>query len=250
MRPVLFAWLGVRIYSYPAMLYVGLVAGIVVGNYAANVAHLNSARVLAATLLLLVPALAGARLLFVVRHWNVYRHEPRRIWRHAEGGAAMLGGLALAFAVSLAVLPALDLPLGMFWDVATFTMLVGMIPTRAGCLLHGCCSGRPTEGWFGVNLPDHRGRWRRRIPTQVLEAGLGIVLLVAAVAVWRRHPFPGAVFLTTVVGYSIGRLALEPTREVRDRYGSLDVQQAIAAALGVLALAGFLARYIGAPPHS
>ena len=53
-------------------------------------------RALTATLLLLPPALFGARLLFVIAHWPAYRQEPRRMWRASEGGAAMYGGLLVA----------------------------------------------------------------------------------------------------------------------------------------------------------
>ncbi len=246
MRPVLIECCGFRIYSYPAMLYLGLVAGIVAGNYAANLTDLDSAAVLVATMLLLVPALVGARLLFVAVHWRFYRRDPRRIWRRSDGGAAMLGGLPLAFLASLPLLSALDIPLGAFWDVATFTMLVGMIPTRVGCLLHGCCGGRATDGWFALYLPNHLGIWRRRIPTQILEGGLGIVLLLGSVYVWGHRPFPGAVFLAAVVGYSIGRLVLEPTREVQDKIGAFNVQQVVAAGLGMLALAAFVGTWFGA----
>jgi phosphatidylglycerol:prolipoprotein diacylglycerol transferase len=226
------------------MLYLGLVAGMVAGNYAANVAGLDSARVLVATVVLLVPALVGARLLFVATHWDLYRSDPRRIWRRSEGGAAMLGGLSLALLASLPLLAVLDISPGAFWDVAIFTILVGMIPARVGCLLHGCCGGRPTDGRLALSLPDHLGTWRRRIPTQILEAGWGLLLLVGAVAVWSHRPFPGAVFLAAAVGYSLGRLVLQPTREIQDRLGPLNVQQVLTAALGIFALSGFLAAWL------
>ena len=244
MRPVLIDWHGFRVHSYPAMFYLGSVAGMVAGNYAANVAGLDSARVLVATAVLLIPALVGARLLFVATHWDLYRGDPRHIWRRTDGGGVMLGGLALALLASLPLLAVLDISLGAFWDVAIFTILVGMIPARIGCLLHGCCGGRPTEGRFALCLPDHRGIWRRRIPTQILEAGWGLVLLVGALALWSHRPFPGAVFLAAAVGYSLGRLVLQPTREIQDRLGPLNVQQALAAALGVFALVGFLAAWL------
>jgi hypothetical protein len=40
------------------------------------------AKVYAALILLFLPALAAARLWFVAFYWEVYRLQPRRIWRH------------------------------------------------------------------------------------------------------------------------------------------------------------------------
>ncbi len=246
MRPVLFAWHGFRIHSYPAMLYLGIVLGIAAGNLAANAAGLPSLRVYLAMLLLTIPGLVGARLLFVATEWRVYRREPGRIWRRSEGGASMLGGLPLMLAVSVPLLRVLGVPFAAFWDVAMFTLLIGMMFARVGCLLNGCCAGRPSESWLALRLPDHRGVWRRRVPTQLLEAGLTVVLLIGAIALWSRSPFPGAVLLATVACYSFGRVLLEPLRDAQDWLGSLSVHRAFAATLGVLSLLTFLGGWLSA----
>jgi len=213
MRRVLFRWRGLTVWSYPAMLYVGLVFGVVAGNVAAHAAGLDALRVYVATILLIVPALIGARLLFVATEWKIYRRDPRRIWNRREGGFIMFGAVPVMLLCSWPLLRALRIGFGGFWDVSTFTILVGMIFTRVGCLLNGCCGGRATRGWFGVNLPDSQGVWKKRVPTQALEAGCAAVLLVVAVLIWRRTPFPGALFLLIMLSYSSARLVLELARE-------------------------------------
>ena len=213
MRRVLFTVRGYPIYSYPAMLYLGLVLGVIVGNTRAHAAGLPAGRVYAATLLLLIPALIGARLLFVAGRWEEYRREPRRIWRRSEGGMAMYGGLPLAVIPSVPLLYAFDLPFAQFWDVAVFTILTGMAITRIGCLLNGCCAGRPTESRFGLWLPNVRGEWCRRVPMPLIESTWGLALLAAAFAIWPYRPFDGAVFLFLIVGYTTGRLVLQTWRE-------------------------------------
>ena len=59
--------------------------------------------------------------------------------------------------VSVPLLGALDVPFARFWDVAAFPLLIGMVFAKTGCLLHGCCCGRPAKGWFALYAPDHRG---------------------------------------------------------------------------------------------
>jgi prolipoprotein diacylglyceryltransferase len=240
-RPVLWQWRGITIRSYVALLYLGLVCGVLAGDLAARAAGLDARRVYVATLVLLVPALVGARLLFVVTHWDRYRREPARIWRRSEGGAAMYGGLVLSLAVSVPVLAAARLPFGPFWDVATFTMLVGLVSTRVGCLLHGCCGGRLTNGALGMSLPGPDGVVRRRVPTQLLEMAWGALLLATAAAFSRRAPFPGGVFVSVVVAYALGRIALELGRDPVDRRGRV-VTLALSALFALVGLVAIVLR--------
>jgi phosphatidylglycerol:prolipoprotein diacylglycerol transferase len=191
MRPVLIELPRLRIYTYPALLYTGIVAGLAVGGTVAEADGLDPNVFAAATLVLLVPALVGARLLFAVQNAAAFRAEPRRIWDRAGGGATLYGGLAAALACSAAVLPLFGLGFWAFWDAAVFTMLVAMVPTKVGCLLNGCCGG-------------HVGR----VPAQLVEAGTALALIPAALAVRGAGEPAGATFLTVVAAYACVRLAL------------------------------------------
>ncbi len=240
MRRVLFRVAGIAFHAYPTMLYLGLVAGVVAGHYLAGSSGLDATRVTAATIVLVAPALFGSRLLFVALNWTEYRREPARIWRRSEGGAALYGGLLLSLVLSVPLLAWLRVSPGAFWDVAAVTMLVGMIPTRIGCVLNGCCGGRPSNGPLALYLPDERGIWRRRIPVQGLEAAWAAVLLAATAALWTRRPFEGAAFLSVLAAYGTGRSVLESLRETPDRIGTISVHQAISIALAVVSLTGLI----------
>ncbi|MBV9243692.1 MAG: prolipoprotein diacylglyceryl transferase, partial [Methylobacteriaceae bacterium] len=89
MRRILFSWNGLDIYSYPAMLYVGLLVGIFAGAGVAKHLGLNPDRFATALLILLVPALVGSRLFFVLMHWDALRSDLGRIWRRGDGGMAL-----------------------------------------------------------------------------------------------------------------------------------------------------------------
>ena len=234
MRPVLFRLRGVTIRSYPAMLYVGLVAGLLAGNVAAHAAGMDAFRVLVVSLILLVPSLIGARLLYVASHWRVYRQNPELIWNRNRGGAAQYGGLALALPLSFPLTGALRLSWGGFWDVAVFTILAGMIFGRVGCLLNGCCAGRPSKSRLAVDLPNLGGVWARRLPTQCLEAGWAAALLALAVEIRPKLPFPGALFWIVVAGYAAGRLVLEGTRESRPGARTFTIHHGLSAGLILL----------------
>ena len=245
MRRVLVQRHGFRIYSYPAMVYLGSVFGIVAGNYAARLMDLDPFRVFIAMLLLTIPALVGGRLLFVATHWRLYRQDLSRIWRQHEGGGRLVGGIPFTFFISLPLLSALEIPFWRFWDAATVTILVGMSIGRIGCLLNGCCAGRPTGSRFGLHLPDHQGVWCRRIPTQLLEMASTVTLLAGVVVIWDRVPFSGTIFLFALGGYGVARFLLEPTRVERDEVEKISIYRVTSVFLIVISITIFLIRLFG-----
>ena len=238
MRRVLIKRGNVKIYSYPVMLYLGLVLGLLAQYYAADRIQLSPTRTIVATLVLLVPTLVGARLLFVFAHWNVYRLKPQRIWRSAEGGLAMYGGLILAVLLSIPLLAILEISWGAFWDVASFTILIAILVTRVGCFLNGCCCGRPTSNRFAFYLPDQHGVWQRRIPTQLLEATWVIIVLIGAINIWESLVAPGALFLYTLGAYGAGRFVIESMLQEQDFVFGLPFSQILSLVLMIVSLMG------------
>jgi phosphatidylglycerol---prolipoprotein diacylglyceryl transferase len=238
-RRILYEWRGIKLYSYPVLLYFGTLVGICAAAYGGGSRGLDPGRVYLAMLLLFPVGLVGARLLFVISHWRLYRREPHRLWRQSEGGSSLYGGLILFFLLSLPLLKILRISIGGFWDAGSIALLTGMIFTKAGCLLNGCCGGKPTSGPVALYLPNHQGVWRRRVPSQLLEAGWAALILLGLVGLWNRFPFEGAVFLYTVAAYSLGRWWLESTREDVDTLGTLSLHRTISLALAAVCLAGF-----------
>jgi prolipoprotein diacylglyceryltransferase len=244
MRRILFTWRGMTIWSYPALLYIGLIAGVVVGNIASHAVGVDAWRVFVAMHILIALALAGARSLHVVSRWPLYWRHRRMVWNRRDGGAAQYGGLIVAVPASVPILAMLELPPGTFWDIATFTILVGMVVTRIGCLLNGCCAGRIGTKWYCVHLPNHLGKWERRVPTQLLEAAWAAVLLVLAIALWPSMPFRGALFTFAAAGYAMGRLFLESLREQDRADSELNVHHAISMGIVGVAALVFLANWV------
>lgn len=240
MRRILFSWHGWNIHSYPAMLYAGLLAGVFVGAHVAQGAGMSADRFSVAVVILLIPALAGSRLYFVLTRWDIYGRDLTRIWRRTEGGMAMYGGFLLVVPLSVPLLRSMGLPFGGFWDAAVLTILLGMAFTRIGCFLNGCCSGRPSDAWFALSLPDHQGVWQRRIPTQIMEAGFAMMLFGAALGLRSYAPFPGAIFCFAVAAYGLGRWYLESLRDDETDGRDRTILQVTSILLVIAALAGLV----------
>lgn len=226
-----------RVRPYPAMLCLGIALGLVAGDVAARVTGLDAARVYVGSVLLLVPALLGARVVAVGADVVAHRLPIRVVFRRTDGGQAMYGGL-LAVPVSVPLLSAIGVPFWPFWDVATVTILVGMVFARIGCLLTGCCAGRTTGGRFGLVLRDADGVVTRRIPTQLLEAAAALVILGAdAVFIGAHATRPGVVFAGSLAAYASARVALQPLRRRQTRVAGLPVARVASVALALAGVA-------------
>jgi phosphatidylglycerol:prolipoprotein diacylglycerol transferase len=242
MRRVLFRIRGIPIHSYPAMLYAGLVAGMIAGNYLAHSTGLDRFRVFVASIILTIPAIGGARVLHVIQRWSYYRDHKSLIWDLQQGGMAQYGGILLAVPLSVPLLSALGLPFGLFWDLGGVTILTGMVFTRIGCLLNGCCSGRETESRFSLWLPNRKGEWKQRFPTQLLEAGWALLLVSTTFLMWGRLPFEGASFVFDAGGYAVGRLAFESLRDLGQSRSRFTLHHAISLLIIGLSLAAITGR--------
>lgn len=224
--------------GYRLLVYLGLLLGLFVEWHVAGSEHMSRERVTATTILLMIPALVGARLCFVTTHWRVYRHDISRIWRRSDGGAALLGGLPLPLLAAAPLLAFLDVPYAAFWDVAAFAILPALIVGRLGCLVHGCCAGRPTTARVGVLMPNVNGMYDRRFPTQLYEAALAMLLLIFGIIARHHFVLEGDLFAWLLVGYGTGRFVLDWTRERGP--GSLPLRMSLVAP-AFLVVAGFVA---------
>jgi phosphatidylglycerol:prolipoprotein diacylglycerol transferase len=237
MRPILFVWRGFAVRSFPVMIYLACLTGALVALAAAHARNLHPQRVTIAILLLLCSLFVGARAVYIALNWRAFKGGWRRLFDRSQGGMTFSGGLLVCLLCSPAVLVWLKLPFGLFWDSAGLGMLAGLAVAKTGCLLHGCCYGRPTEAWFGLNLPDHHGVWRRRIPTQLLEGAWSLALLALLVPLGASLR-PGMLFCLAVAGYAAPRFIFQSLREDAPKGRTGVFRAALSAA--ILLVAGYL----------
>ena len=201
---------------------------------------LDYPRFAASALILLVFALIGSRLWYFVGHPKFLGDRTGAV-RVQDAGAGLYGGLILSVAVSWPVLRLMGVEFWRFWDGAAIVMLVGMAITRIGCLMNGCCSGRETHGPFGMWLPDDRGEWKRRYPSQLFEAAWSATILIVGVLLYQPSGHPGLLFLGSAAAYGIGRLGLELLRaEAASTALPTRINLAFSGMLAVVSIAAFV----------
>jgi len=138
-------------------------------------------------------------------------------------GLSITWGLASAAAAAVVYCRWKRLSLGKVLDAAALPLALALAIGRVGCFATGCCYGRPTESWLGLYLPDSRGMWTVRYPTQLMALGANLLIFAALIALERRWaqeptgtrglPFDGLTALLFFGLYSIKRFVLAYARQ-------------------------------------
>jgi phosphatidylglycerol:prolipoprotein diacylglycerol transferase len=106
-------------------------------------------------------------------------------------GFTFLGGLALlaVLAAVLGLTPLVAPGPGRILDVLAAPTALGFTASKAGCILAGCCYGRPTDGWLHVTMSHlHTSAIEPTVPVRFLEMGVGLVLAALALLLLERPP--------------------------------------------------------------
>ncbi len=230
---------GVRLSAWPALVGLGTAVALVTQGLLAARLALPVTSILLLALVACLIGLVGGKVYYLAEHPN----RSRSLTNMTSG--MCLQGFVLA-AVGTVVLGALLLgvPVGELLDVTAPGLLFGMAIGRVGCFFGGCCAGRPTRSRWGLWSSDRR-LGTRRIPTQLLESTMALLLGVAAlliVVILAPQPH-GVVFAGGIAAYTLGRQLLFPLRDLprRTARGRI-VTMAIS---GFVLLAAVLAAVLG-----
>ncbi len=121
----------------------------------------------------------------------------------------------VVIAATTLALKLLHQPVLAYLDVTVLAMGVFLSFGRIGCLMVGCCHGRPSrvgviygEEHVRAGFPGYLSGVRLS-PVQALESVFVLLLVVVCLSVIVGQHLPGAVFGLYVVGYAVGRFVLE-----------------------------------------
>jgi phosphatidylglycerol:prolipoprotein diacylglycerol transferase len=212
-------------YIWGPMVFLGVLLGLVLQALIVSHLHISVGRTFAVSVVALIAGAIGAKLWYAV----IKRRQ------HDVNGWCIQGFLVAFTLVAPAMATLLSVAIGTFLDVSAPGIFLGAVAGRFGCFLAGCCGGRPTTSRWGVWSSD-QNVGRRRIPTQLIEAGLAAaVSLGSLLAVLMVGPRGGALFVASVAAYTFvrqGILRLRAERRVSVLLGPIVTAGAAAVLLG------------------
>src|SRR5687767_6360092 len=217
MHPILFEAGGLTIYSYGVLLAAAYLLGLQFALIRARARGLPSQQVMDLGIWIIISALAGAKLLLLIVDFDQFTANPRDLLGLARSGGVFYGGLIAAVAVALIYLRRHRMPLWTTTDVFAPGIALGHVVGRLGCLLAGCCFGRPASVPWAITFSDPAARANVGTPlgiplhpTQLYEAGAEALILVLLLLFERRgRPFPGRTFWTYMLLYGVSRFVVE-----------------------------------------
>lgn len=153
-------------------------------------------------------AIVGARLFFVITRWREdFASRPFwEIFALRRSGLVWYGGLIGASLATIVYARVRRAPLWKLADVIAPGIALGHVFGRIGCLMTGCCYGRPTELPWAIRFPTEH--WTAGVPvhpTQIYEALLNALLYAGLMLLYRRKRFDGQIFGSYLVGYALLR---------------------------------------------
>ena len=109
---------------------------------------------------IVIAALIGAKLLLLFVNFNYFRNNPDEILVLARSGGVFYGGLITATLVAFWYIRRHKLPFWTTCDMFAPGIALGHVIGRLGCLMAGCCYGRPADVPWADHL--HRSVCRRQ----------------------------------------------------------------------------------------
>jgi len=200
---------GVRIGAWPALVALGTVVALGIQALLASRAALPVTQVAVLSAIACLAGLIGAKLYYLAQH-------PQRLTvRDGLGGMCLQGFVLAAVATIVAGALTTGVPVGPLLDVTAPGLAVGIGIGRLGCFFGGCCAGRPTASRWGLWASDRR-LGVRRIPVQLMESALALLIGLAALLVVMNASahLAGTVFIAAFAAYTLGRQLLFPLRDL------------------------------------
>ena len=106
-----------------------------------------------AALYSLMAGVAGARIFYVIHYFEQFQGHLLSVFAIWEGGLELLGGVIAAIVVIILYLRHHRLPVRDYLDILAIGLMTALIFGRVGCLLNGCCYGKPTCAAWAVRFP-------------------------------------------------------------------------------------------------
>jgi phosphatidylglycerol:prolipoprotein diacylglycerol transferase len=189
--------------TYPFSILLALWVGMWLTARRANRLGLDGDHAYNAGLYGLIAGILGARLWFVLSHWENYAPDISQAFSLSRGALAVPEGLLIAGLVVLIYLQRQRVPLGTFFDAAAPALALALALINVGAFLGGVAPGTPTDRPWAIALAG-----TPRHPVQLYQALAGL-LLAAGLTAWPYRPWPGFQFWLFVAGYASARLGLE-----------------------------------------
>ena len=193
MHPILFNSGPITIYSYGVLLAAAYLLGLWMAVRRARAAGIDGNKIMDLLIWVIIAALVGAKALLFIVDFQHFTSSWQEFTTLLRSGGVFYGGLIAAILVCIYQLRKHRLPLWPSGDLFAPGIALGYMVGRLGCLMAGCCYGKPTDVAWAITFTDPAANFNVGTPlnvplhpTQLYESAAGLVILVALLLLEKR----------------------------------------------------------------
>ena len=142
-----------QIMFYGIIIACGFLAGLVVAQQEAKRTGQNPEIYMDYLLWMMIPAIIGARIYYVVFSWDAYKDNIPEIFNLRHGGLGIVGGVIMAIIVLLIFAKVRKQSALLMLDTMTMGLLLGQIMGRWGNFFNREAFGGYTNGPLAMQIP-------------------------------------------------------------------------------------------------
>jgi phosphatidylglycerol:prolipoprotein diacylglycerol transferase len=227
--------LAIPIHTYGILVAGGFLAAMTLAARTAERVGLSKDKVLDLSFGILVAAMIGSRVLFIIVNWDDYAHDLAGVFEFWKGGLVFYGGFIGAVLFSVWYMRRHEMRFFEYADVMGPTVAIGQALGRLGCFSAGCCWGGACDAHYALaaRFPPESLAYQSQAanhviasgapttipihPTQLYEA-LGCALIFLFLTYWRsRKRFHGELLALYLMMYAPLRALVETFRGDEER---------------------------------
>lgn len=226
MYRILFTIGSFSIYSYGVMIALAFIAAILFAMREAKRSGEDPERILDLSLYVILGALIGGRLGYVLTYLDYYLKNPVKILYFRQGGLSFLGGFLVAYSLCWLYVKRTKISFWKYADITAPSIALGIGIGRIGCFLNGCCYGVVSKN-YGIKFPSlHMPPVYLQqlndgliasgssctlpvIPTQLYTSLYGFLIFFILLWMKKYKKYDGFLMLSFFILYSISRFTVE-----------------------------------------
>ncbi|MCP4671919.1 MAG: prolipoprotein diacylglyceryl transferase [Desulfobacula sp.] len=212
MHPILINIGSLNLYTYGLFMALGFLTAMWVSKIIARPHSISNDTITDVFFVILVSALVGARLLYVLINFKSYQNNLLGIFQIWNGGLVFFGGFLAAVIACIIYFKKKNLDIWETADILSPGIAIGHAIGRIGCLFAGCCYGKRCDLPFAIKFTNLESLAPLNVylhPTQVYSMISNLTLFFILLWLQRHKKFNGMVFLIYVMLYSLFRSIIE-----------------------------------------
>ncbi|MBQ9767703.1 MAG: prolipoprotein diacylglyceryl transferase [Lachnospiraceae bacterium] len=230
MRAILFEIGPVKIYGYGLMIIIGIIMAFTVAERRAKKMGMDPDKVFDLGVACGVGGIIGAKLLYLITEWRDLVNGGMT-FRDIMFGFVVYGGIIGGILAGYLYCRWKKLSFLKHFDLVMPSIALAQAFGRIGCFLAGCCYGKETDAWYGMEFNHtvyENMTGVKVIPTQLIMSVANFVHFFLLVFLAKKIKKDGVIAGCYLLFYSVGRFLIEFLRDdPRGGVGALSTSQFI-----------------------